>query len=151
MYQRLSLTLAALAFASAAAADAGYWKQVDASFATMLATPDRDAAYVQQVNDSFARMLHHSPYFGDTQVTVARGVKDPVELALHAPAPTGQATANYFAQVDTSFQRAFETKAERTFARIQRFDVDPMEQTFRALTRLQSHPGEARAVTIALK
>lgn len=39
--------------------------------------------YAASILASFQRMLNHEPYRGESAVTVARGVKDPVESAVH--------------------------------------------------------------------
>ncbi len=61
--------------------------------------------YWNNIDNSFTNMLNHEPYAGPTAVTVQLGVKDPVELALHAPGvdSTGAVRDTYFANIDASF------------------------------------------------
>lgn len=89
MKPRLIAALLAAALSQAVLADNGtYWSNVDDSFTTMLETrktaclPSDD--YWANVSGSFDAMLNHEPYAGETAVTVARGVEDPVETLLHA-------------------------------------------------------------------
>lgn len=74
---------------------------------TTVSVRNEDAAYWDRIQGSFDSMLDHEPYAGPTAITVALGVKDPVEIALHAPA-VGRFTQpddSYFANVDASFAR----------------------------------------------
>ena len=65
-----------------------YWNNVDAGMANMLETKKRaplpTGDYWAGVQAGFDNMLSHTPYAGETAVTVARGEPDPVETLLHA-------------------------------------------------------------------
>lgn len=65
-----------------------YWNNVDAGMANMLETkksePLPTGDYWASVRAGFDNMLSHTPYAGETAVTVARGEPDPVETLLHA-------------------------------------------------------------------
>jgi plasmid stabilization system protein ParE len=98
MYTRLAVTLLAARYSVAAVA----------AVAVVAANPVAADAYWTNVDASFANMLSHEPYSGPTAVTVARGAKDPVELALHwreHGTPQVAAPTSYSDNVNASFQR----------------------------------------------
>lgn len=101
MTTRLAVTMIAARYSAAAVVAV-------ALAAAVAADPGAANAYWTNVDASFATMLSHEPYYGPTAVTVARGAKDPVELALHWREPgTSQvaAPASYSDDVNASFQR----------------------------------------------
>ncbi len=98
MKTRLAVTMIAARYSAAALA----------VVAVAAASPGASDAYWTNVDASFANMLSHEPYNGPTAVTIARGEKDPVEMALHWREPgTPQDTApsSYSDNVNVSFQR----------------------------------------------
>ncbi len=84
----LATALMAVLSQTAFADNSSYWNNVDASMATMLETkksaPLPGGDYWAGIQASFDNMLSHTPYAGETAVTVARGEPDPVETLLHA-------------------------------------------------------------------
>jgi hypothetical protein len=120
MNTRIAATLIAASFSVAAvAADQGtndaYWTNVDASF---------------------ANMLSHEPYYGPTAVTVARGEKDPVELALHwrEQRVTQVADPGYWDNVNASFALMLDRTpyAGPTAVTVARGGKDPIEASLHA-------------------
>jgi hypothetical protein len=75
------------------------------SVAAVASGDDQTSAYWSNVDSSFANMLSHEPYYGPTAVTVVRGEKDPVELALHwrEQGVTQVADPGYWDNVNASF------------------------------------------------
>lgn len=107
MKTQIAAALIAALFANVSVAGEGYWSNIENGFDKMVYAQKDNAEYWAGVSASFDNMLNHTPYYGPTQVTVARGVKDPVEIALHAPAAGGIPSERdtYFANVDASFAR----------------------------------------------
>lgn len=106
MYTRLAVTMLAARFSAAAIVAVA----VAAAPAVALADDQGTAdPYWTNVEASFANMLRHEPYYGATAVTVARGVKDPVETALHWREPGAARPAGAVAvdadPVRASFER----------------------------------------------
>jgi hypothetical protein len=84
----LAAALIAALSQTAFADNGAYWNNVDAGMANMLETkqsaPLPTGDYWAAVQAGFDNMLDHTPYAGETAVTVARGEPDPVETLLHA-------------------------------------------------------------------
>lgn len=98
MKTRLAVTMIAARYSVAAIA----------AVAVAAANPGAADAYWTNVDASFTNMLSHEPYYGPTAITVARGAKDPVELALHwrePGTPQVAAPSSYSDNVNASFQR----------------------------------------------
>jgi hypothetical protein len=153
MKTRITVALIAALFANVAAAGEGYWNNIDNGFDKMVYAQKDQAQYWAGVGASFDNMLNHTPYYGPTEVTVARGVKDPVEIALQAPGTSGSTSERdtYFANVDASFERnmnhtPYYGPTEVTVARQQDHRVDRLIHALRnekpAATELVAAEGD---------
>jgi hypothetical protein len=109
---------------------------IAAALSTTAVAADADRAYWRNVDASFTNMLNHAPYYGPTAVTVARGEKDPVELALHwrEAGTTEVADPGYWENVNASFARMLEHApySGPTGAMVARGGKDPIEASLHA-------------------
>lgn len=108
------------------------------AFISSAALAGNDAAQPwQDAGSGFAPMLSHESYAGPTGVTVALGVKDPVEIALNAPAVVDfdVRSDTYFANIDQSFTRMLrhEAYAGPTEVTVARGVKDPVELAVHAI------------------
>ena len=149
MYTRLAVAMLATRFSVAAiaavavvAADLG---------ASDLGAADLGAAntYWTNVEAGFANMLSHEPYYGPTAVTVNRGEKDPVELALHwrEPRTTRLADPGYWENVNAGFATMLDHAPYPgpTDVTVARGGKDPIEVSLHADAKQAAVPAERLA------
>ena len=84
MKTRITVALIAALFANVAAAGEGYWNNIDNGFDKMVYAQKDQAQYWAGVGASFDNMLNHTPYYGPTEVTVARQQDHRVDRLIHA-------------------------------------------------------------------
>lgn len=120
------------------------------SVAAVAADSGTDRVYWGNIDSSFANMLSHEPYYGPTAVTVARGEKDPVELALHwrEQAPTQIADPGYWDNVNASFASMLDHApySGPTGVTVARGGKDPIEVSLHADAEQAADPTPALAI-----
>jgi len=141
MKTRFALTLSAALLCANALASDSCWTNVEQGVQTITRPATDTSAHDEVVFGGFSRMLAHTPYYGETATTVARGVKDPVDLAFQSMSIDliQPAAEPYFAQVEASFERAFQPARELAgaSAATRAHEHDPLETLFYALLNQQ--------------
>ncbi len=100
-----ALTLCKALFRTYVSAADSVPSEAEQGFLAFTRSEAKNAGDDEVLRARFARMLEHTHYAGQTETTVARGVKDPVKVAFHSVAldSVKPLPDTYFARVEASF------------------------------------------------